>query len=581
LLPIELFSAPPGSRLDHCALHVENLTIHLAIATPNATCPVCGSDARRVHSRYTRRLADLPCFGRAVRLEVTVRRFSCGRPECPRRIFAERLPGFAEPRARTTARLRRAHESIGCALGGEAGSRLTARLSMTTSPDTLLRRVKRLQDDSAPPPRLVGIDDWAWRKGQRYGTILVDLERGDIVDLLPDRDAETVKGWLGEHPGIELISRDRSSTYARASAEAAPGAQQVADRWHLLKNLREAIERLFERQSAAIGAAIKAAEAPTQPTCSPVVTDTAEAPPAAELSPPTSPSEASAAGIEPGPSEPVEPSLSRSPVEPGPESLRVQVRRAKRQRRVGRLEEVHRRHRQGHSERRIARELGMSRKTVRRYLRRESCPDWVPGRPRRSQVDAHRDWIDARLAEGLTSVVALHRQLTERGLRGSYGSVWRYVSKRLGAAGKRDERGDPASPPVPPPPSARQLSFEWVRRPERRKPAEPTRLDAIRAESAELAAALDLADEFAGLIRRRSQGTLSDWLARGEACVNPELRRFAEGIRRDEAAVLAAVTQRWSNGPVEGHINRLKTVKRQMYGRAGFVLLRARVLKAV
>jgi hypothetical protein len=223
----------------------------------------------------------------------------------------------------------------------------------------------------------------------------------------------------------------------------------------------------------------------------------------------------------------------------------------------------------------------MSRKTVRRYLRRESCPDWVPGRPRRSQVDAHRDWIDARLAEGLTSVVALHRQLTERGLRGSYGSVWRYVSKRLGAAGKRDERGDPASPPVPPPPSARQLSFEWVRRPERRKPAEPTRLDAIRAESAELAAALDLADEFAGLIRRRSQGTLSDWLARGEACVNPELRRFAEGIRRDEAAVLAAVTQRWSNGPVEGHINRLKTVKRQMYGRAGFVLLRARVLKAV
>jgi hypothetical protein len=156
-----------------------------------------------------------------------------------------------------------------------------------------------------------------------------------------------------------------------------------------------------------------------------------------------------------------------------------------------------------------------------------------------------------------------------------------YVSKRLGAAGKRDERGDPASPPVPPPPSARQLSFEWVRRPEKRKPAEQTRLDAIRAESAELAAALDLADEFAGLIRRRSQGTLSDWLARGEACVNPELRRFAEGIRRDEAAVLAAVTQRWSNGPVEGHINRLKTVKRQMYGRAGFVLLRARVLKAV
>jgi transposase len=214
LLPLELLSAPSGSRFVHCALDVDNLTVHLAITTPTATCPLCGSDARRVHSRYSRRLADLPCLGRAVRLQVTVRRFSCPQPRCPRRIFAERLPGFAEPHARTTARLSRAHESIGCALGGEAGSRLTARLSMTTSPDTLLRRVKRLKDDSAPPPRFVGIDDWAWRKGQRYGTIVVDLERGDIVDLLPDRDAETVKNWLGEHPGIELISRDRSATYA-------------------------------------------------------------------------------------------------------------------------------------------------------------------------------------------------------------------------------------------------------------------------------------------------------------------------------------------------------------------------------
>jgi hypothetical protein len=223
----------------------------------------------------------------------------------------------------------------------------------------------------------------------------------------------------------------------------------------------------------------------------------------------------------------------------------------------------------------------MSRKTVRRYLRRESCPDWVPGRPRPSRVDAHREWIDARLAEGLTNVVELHRQLTERGFQGSYGSVWRYVSKRLGAAGKEHRRSTGASPPVPPVPSAKQLSFEWVRRPEKRKPAEQARLDAIRAGSDELRTALDLADEFAELIRQRSQGTLSDWLTRGEACSNPEVRRFAEGIRRDEVAVHAAVTQRWSNGPVEGHINRLKTVKRQMYGRAGFVLLRARVVNSV
>jgi transposase len=581
LLPVELFSAPPGSRFDHRAIDVENLTVHLAITTPNATCPVCGSDARRIHGRYTRQLADLPCLGRAVRLQVTVRRFSCPQTECPRRIFAERLPGFAEPHARTTARLGRAHESIGCALGGEAGSRLTARLSMTTSPDALLRRVKRLKGDSSPPPRFVGIDDRAWRKGRRYGTIVVDLQRGDIVDLLPDRDAETVKERLGEHPGIEPVSRDRSSTYAQASAEAAPAAQRVADRWHLLKDPREAIERLFERQSAVIGGAIKAAAAPTQPACSPVVAETAEARPAAEPAPPASPSEAGAVDVEPGPAEPVGAPLSQPPSEPGPESLRPQLRRAKRQRRVGRFEEVHRRRHQGHSERRIAREPGMSRETVRRYLRRESCPDWVPGRPRRSPVDAHRGWIDARLAEGVTNVVELHRQSTERGFQGSYGGVWRYVSKRLGAAGKRGVCSDTASPPVLPPPSAKRLSFERVRRPEEREPAEPARLDAIRAGSDELAAALELADEFAELIRRRSQGALSDWLARGEARVNPELRRFAEGIRRDEAAVHAAVTQRWSDGPVEGHIDRLKTIKRQMYGRAGFALLRAGVVNVV
>jgi transposase len=153
----------------------------------------------------------LPCFERAVQLQVSVRRFSCGEPECPRRIFAERLPGFAEPYARTTARLRQAQESIGYQLGGEAGARLTTDLSMTTSPDTLLRRVKQLKEDSAAPPRFVGIDDGAWRKGRRYGTIVVDLERGEIIDLLPDRDAETVKTWLKEHPGVERVSRDRWS----------------------------------------------------------------------------------------------------------------------------------------------------------------------------------------------------------------------------------------------------------------------------------------------------------------------------------------------------------------------------------
>jgi transposase len=181
-------------------------------------------------------------------------------------------------------------------------------------------------------------------------------------------------------------------------------------------------------------------------------------------------------------------------------------------------------------------------------------------------------------AEGFINVADMHRQLTEHGFKGSYGSVYAFVMKRLGAAGKRRERLNAADPPVPRPPSARQLSFEWARRPEKRKPPEQARLDAIRGCSVELAAALDLADGFAELIRKQSSETLAEWLARAEAASDPDLRRFAEGIRRDETSVQAAVTERWSKGPVEGHVNRLKTIKRQMYGRAGFVLLRARVL---
>jgi transposase len=166
-------------------------------------------------------------------------------------------------------------------------------------------------------------------------------------------------------------------------------------------------------------------------------------------------------------------------------------------------------------------------------------------------LNAHRDWIDARLAEGDTNAVALHRQLTGMGFRGSDGSVRRYVTKRLGAAGKKRERTNAAKAPSVPLPSAKQLSFEWVRRPEHRKAPEQARLDAIRGGSAELAAALDQADEFAKLIRKRSQGTLTDWLFRGETSSKPELRRYAEGIRRDESAMTTAITETWSNGPVE------------------------------
>lgn len=554
MLLSQLLRAPIGSRLIRTDFDDDTLTLGIATTNPNASCPVCGHDTWRVHSRYDRHLAEEPIFGHRVSLLMTVRRFFCSGSGCPRRIFTEPLDGFATKHARTTARLARNHLAIGSALGGEAGARLAGKVAVPTSADTLLRRVKQAGAPSSGPPRFVGIDDWAWCKGQRYGTIVVDLETNDVIDLLPDRDAATVGTWLEAHPGIELVSRDRSSAYSRAASEAAPNAQQVADRWHLLKNVREAVERLFERHLPVITEALKPAD--------PDPKSRADASPGGRPDTATTP----------------ESTPQESPSPPIPVSPRHEAALAKRKRRVERFDRVHELCRQGMPIRQIARELQMSRKAVRRYLRRERCPDWRPGRATRSAMDEHREWIDARIAEGRINASELHAELASRGVRLSYGTVRRYLTKRLGRAGKTRPRVNAAKPKPAAPPSPKQLSFDWVRRPEKRTVEAQIRLDKIRGVSPDLTAALDLSDEFTALIRKRSTGTLKEWLSRAEVSACAEVRQFAEGIRRDESAVNAAMTTRWSNGPVEGHVNRLKTIKRQMYGRAGFSLLKTRVV---
>jgi transposase len=280
----------------------------------------------------------------------------------------------------------------------------------------------------------------------------------------------------------------------------------------------------------------------------------------------------------------MEPTTVTEPARPSPSpatpaSPRREAALATRQRRVDRFEQVHELRRRGTPIREIARALGMSRNAVRRYLRRERCPDWDPGRATRSRMDAHREWIDTRIAEGRINASELHGELVSRGVRLSYATVRRYVTRRLGRAGKVRPRVSAAKPKPAPTPSPKRLSFDWVRRPEKRTPEAQARLDTIRRAGVDLNAALDLADEFAALIRKRSTGTLQEWLSRAEVDPCPEIRNFAESIRRDESTVDAAITTRWSNGPVEGHVNRLKTIKRQMYGRAGFALLKARVVR--
>jgi transposase len=234
---LPLLLPDPGIRLDRVEITDPTITLHLRTTAPTVPCPLCAQPAQKVHSLYTRAAADLPLLGRPTLLRLTARRFFCHMADCTRRVFCERLPLLLAKNAQSTARLIDTQRDIGLALGGQPGARLAAKLSMPTSPDTLLRRVKQTQTQptTVPEPahRVIGVDDWAIRKGHNYGTIIIDLERGEVVELLSGRDGVQLKTWLGQHPEVDILSRDRASAFADAANEAAPQAQQVADRFHL------------------------------------------------------------------------------------------------------------------------------------------------------------------------------------------------------------------------------------------------------------------------------------------------------------------------------------------------------------
>jgi transposase len=242
-----LLADPTAIRLEKIIQHHSSLTLVVTATQPRPECPRCHRPSNRVHSYYTRRVTDLPWHGVAVRLELYTRRFRCKNSLCTKRIFCERLPRVVAHYGRTTVRMEDALRLLGFLLGGEAGSRATLKLAMATSADTLLRRVRAAVKPCAPTPRVLGVDDFAFRRGRRYGTILVDLEKRQVIDLLADREAATLAAWLKQHPGIEVVSRDRSPTYASGITEGAPTAVQVADRFHLLLNVRKALEEVVKR----------------------------------------------------------------------------------------------------------------------------------------------------------------------------------------------------------------------------------------------------------------------------------------------------------------------------------------------
>lgn len=526
------------------------VSLELVSTPPRGRCPSCSLPSDRVHSHYQRTLADLPWATFRVRLEVRVRKFFCSHGTCPRRIFTERLSNVAQPWARRTLRLAQSLLAVGVALGGRAGSRLTARLQRPTPPASLLRVVQTEPLPQTPTLEAVGVDEWAWRRGYNYGTIFVDLESHRVVDLLPDRSADSVAQWLAQHPSITVVTRDRSGLYAGGITQGAPHAVQVVDRFHLVSNLREALEAFCLAHPVGLKeAAVKTAEALTQ-------------------------------------------SVDAAPI---PEMYRgrrhrpqnwKQRQETQRQRhhapRVAMYDQIRRLHDDGVTVAEIARQLKISRPTVYTHLRRGAPPELKTRtvRPSEKVLTPYIPYLIQRWRESGADGMQLWREIQAQGYRHSARTVTRFITelRRASEAGRPPEvEQSPYTRPQGP--SARAVSFLMVSRPQKRSRVATLYLEQLCQVEAQMAQLYELALAFLTLVRERRGEDLEAWRTQATQCGIEPLARFADGMQDDLAAIQAGLTLPWSNGVVEGQVNRLKLLKRQGYGRANVALLRQRMVQ--
>jgi transposase len=498
--------------------------IRARVRADGAWCPHCGQFAQRVHSGYERRLADAPVGGQPVTIRLAVRRFFCGNPGCGAVTFAEQVRGLTTPRARRTPLLARLLTAVGLALSGRAGARLSGLLDLPAGRSGVLRLVMALPDPPAGTVKVLGVDDFAFRRGRIYGTILVNAETGEPVDLLPDREARTLGQWLREHPGTEVICRDRAGAYAAGARDGAPDAIQVADRWHLYHNLARHVEKTAARHRRCLQGTFPEPGAP-----GPAGSQDAAGPQAAARQPAAS-------------------------------ALADRTRQ--------RYEEVQALRAQRLGIAAIAARTGLDRHTVRRFCRAASAGELLagPGRGRPSLLDDYEPYLRQRWNEGCTSARKLHAELRQRGYAGSYGAVANYVLPFRRAA----------APPAPP--AARDLASWILTSPGNLGDDEKAGLAAARQHCPHLDALAGHVTAFAKIITGLHGDRLDDWITAVEADDQPDLHSFTRGIKHDHDAVLNGLTTPWNSGIVEGNVNRLKMIKRQMYGRAAFPLLRKRVL---
>src|SRR3984957_11396228 len=468
--------------------------------------PGCGAQSKSRHSTYWRTLWDLSAQGTPVVISACLGRWRCRNQQCDRRVFTERVPGLAAPFARRTARLAGIVRLLGHSAGGRPSERLMRRLGMPVSDTTILASLKeharaRSESSAMAAVHVAGVDDWAGRKGSNYGTIIVDLEHRMAVDVLADRSAATTASWFRDHPEGEVVSRDRAGLYAEAAREGAPQARQVADRFHLLQNFREIVERQLGGYEAAI----------RDPRINP--SDNHAAPPLLER-------------------------LDR------PSDAVAQTRLIRRERQAVRqrvFDEIRALFEGGSSIGEIARKLGLGRRRVERWVRRIDLPDRnttasTPSTPAYFGVLLERRW-----AEGITKVRHLFAEIRHRGYTGSFSHLARFLAPWR--SGEPSLEGDELEEPAPvrvrtlDPMTGRVISTLTaaalcVKPRDQMTARQVANVDALKAASAEFTAMRRLAMRFRGLLRGGTAGGVGAWLVEARASGIYAMQRFAKTIRQ-------------------------------------------------
>jgi transposase len=480
---------PRGFRVESAADDGAMIVVTLHPTNETSSCPDCGTIATRIHSRYRRSLADLPLAGRQVRLVVVARRFRCGGGSCRRVIFTERFGvDVLAPRARRTARLDCLVHHLGLALGGRPAASLARRLMLPVSNDTLLRVVRRRGRPPIPPPTVVGIDDWAWRRNQRYGTIICDLERRRPICLLPDREPATAQAWLAGQPQVEIVARDRGGGYALAAAKALPLATQVADRWHLMENASRAFLDAVRKSMRQIRAAIGAA------TINPDLLTTAER------------------------------------IQHGGYLRREETNAAI-------LAHAER----GASIKQIVRETGHSRGLVRRVLRGQRSDVF---RSRQSSLEPYLPWLDAQWTAGRRNGSELWRRLKNRGFRGCL----RVVSEWAGRRRRAERAGAESLRRVP---SARTIARLMTTGRDTLSKSETITIAAIEDGVPPLVEARAVIAAFHMMIRKKAEADLDEWIEDARSSLLTSFANgVAKDIAAVRAAIASAWSNGQTEGQI-------------------------------